>query len=124
MVNSAIFGSFGTVPVDLFSLGYFSAGFGGAVIVSGLFGALLALFERAFPATSDPLGAILRVAWMFFLGLRVMYGDPQLIWFSGLHLIVITGVLLWLRVFLSTGQPEHRSGAIVGDGAADPFVAD
>jgi hypothetical protein len=36
---------------------------------------------------------------MFFVGLRVMYGDPQLVWFSGLHLLMLSTALLWVRVF-------------------------
>ncbi|TFG53000.1 MAG: hypothetical protein E4H37_04455 [Gemmatimonadales bacterium] len=117
MINSQIFNSYGAVPVDLFSLGYFSAGLPGVILITALFGALLASFERLLPATSDPLGAILRVAWMFFLGLRVLYGDPQLVWYSGLHLIVVSSLLVWLAVFLPPERFLHRSHGATADPA-------
>jgi hypothetical protein len=112
MINSIRFGfdPFGGVPVDLVSLGYFSAGVLGVVIVTASFGALLAMFEKVLPATQDALGAVLRVAWMLFLGMRVMYGDPQLIWSGGLHLLVLTGLLLWLRAFLAHPRVKTSLG--------------
>ena len=120
MINSQIFNSVAAVPVDLFSLGFFSAGAPGVIVVAALFGALLAVFERLLPATPDPLGAILRAAWMFFLGLRVMYGDPQLVWYSGLHLIIVSALLAWLAVFLSPGRSAFRAPEAAGGVATPP----
>jgi hypothetical protein len=79
----------------------------GLVAVAVLFGGLLAVFERLLPATAEPVGAILRVAWMFFVGLRVMYGDPQLVWFSGLHLLALFALLLWVRAFVGGAGERH-----------------
>jgi hypothetical protein len=106
MINTGLLHATGSVPADLLSVGYFSAGLAGVVIVAVLFGALLAMFERTLPATAEPFGAILRVGWMFFVGLRVMYGDPQLVWFSGLHLLVLFALLHWARVFVAAGESQ------------------
>jgi hypothetical protein len=113
MINSIRFGTadYSTVPVDLVSLGYFSAGVLGVVALLIVFGAVLGVFERVLPASADPLGAVLRAAWMFFMAMRVLYGDPQLVWGGGLHLIVLTALLLWLRGFLARPAIVPMAGA-------------
>jgi hypothetical protein len=98
MLNSALFYAQGTIPVDLVSLGFYTASVPGVVLVLTGFGALLALFERWLPAGPDPVDCVRRSAWILFLCVRVMYGDPQLIWPGGLHLIVMEGLLLIARI--------------------------
>lgn len=94
MVNSQQFSSFGAVPVDLLSLGYYSAGALGAVAVALAFGTLLGVVERRLPPTADPVRAALRAFWLILLAQRVMYGDPQLFWVPGFWLAVTSLALL------------------------------
>jgi len=107
MVNTTRFPAFGTIPVDLVSLGYFSAGVPGVALLLTMFGALIAWCERLLPATTDPVDCVLRSAWILFISVRVMYGDPQLIWPGGLHLIILSILLLLVRI-LAERRPPTR----------------
>lgn len=94
MVNSEQFSSFGAVPADLLSFGYYSAGPIGAMVVALAFGVLLGGIERWLPPTADPVRAALRGFWVILLAQRVMYGDPQLFWVPGFWLVVTSVALL------------------------------
>jgi hypothetical protein len=59
------------------------------------------------PATTDPVDCVLRSAWILFISVRVMYGDPQLIWPGGLHLIILSILLLLVRI-LAERRPPTR----------------
>ena len=95
MVNTDLLsdGVSGTVPVDLLSFGYYSAGVLGVVLVALVAGFLFALSEILFEGS---MGAVFRVSLAFFLGFRVMYGDPSLAVQNGFYLIMTTGLLLAL----------------------------
>lgn len=94
MVNTALFQGTGGIPVDVLSLGYYSALLPGAVLTVTALGAVIGAGERWLPASPDPLRAGLRVAWLMVIALRIMYADPQLFWRSGLYLLITTGVVL------------------------------
>jgi len=101
MVNTGRFAILGgVVPVDLVSFGYFSAGILGVVMVLVAFGGVLAWLGRLLPATKDPVDCVLRAAWILFVALRVMYGDPQLIWPGGLHLLIMAALLMAVRILV------------------------
>jgi len=110
MVNTALFGLQGGIPVDLLSFGYYSMVLPGALATAAVMGALLGCGERLFPASPDPLRAGLRVSWILLLGFRIMYADPQLFWRLGLNLVIMTGVVglpgLFRSLFPGTG-PIH-----------------
>jgi len=93
MVNTSMFESIGGIPVDVLSLGYYSAALPGALLTAVGMGALVGIGERVFPPSPDPLRASLRVGWVIVLALRVMYADPQLFWRSGLYLLLTTFVV-------------------------------
>ncbi len=104
LVNTAMFGAKGGIPVDLISFGYFSLAVPGVIAVALGMGALLGLGERVFPPSPDPLRAGLRVSWVLVLAFRVMYADPQLFWAWGLYLVLTSLVLAvpsMLRALLS-----------------------
>lgn len=90
MVNTAMFGADGGIPVDVLSLGYYSLLVPGVLLTAAGLGALLGLGERCFPASTDPVRAALRVSWILTLAFRVMYADPQLFWRAGLYLVITT----------------------------------
>lgn len=95
MVNTELLtdGVSGTVPVDIVSFGYFSAGVVGVVVVTLLLGLALGLSEMLFQGST---GTVFRVALSLFLGFRVMYGDPSLATQTGFYLIMTTGLLVGL----------------------------
>jgi hypothetical protein len=64
------------------------------------FGGVLAWLGRLLPATKDPVDCVLRAAWILFVALRVMYGDPQLIWPGGLHLLIMAALLMAVRILV------------------------
>jgi hypothetical protein len=114
MVNTELLDpSAGGIPVDIVSLGYFSAGVVGVVVVAWGFGWLLSAFERALPPGRDPLPAVFRASWMFFLAFRVMYADPQHATSSGFYLLLTTGLLVLpqLRVTLAGMLARHAARA-------------
>ena len=98
MINTELFATFGGIPVDVVSLGYFSAGLAGVLVVAFGFGWLIAWFERLLPPSPDPLFAVFRSIWMFFVAFRVMYADPVQVSAAGFYLMVTTGLLLAPRV--------------------------
>jgi hypothetical protein len=93
-LNGEQFG--GPIPIDLISLGYFSAGGIGVVVLLLLFGACLRLADRLFENQNETVLEVFRVAWMFFLGFRIMYGDPVNSLKVGFYLVVGTGLLLFV----------------------------
>ena len=115
MINTSRFPAFGTIPVDLVSLGFFSAGVPGVVLLLTAFGVLLAGLERGLPASPDPVDCVLRAAWILFISVRVMYGDPQLIWPGGLHLMVMAILLLSMRIL------AERHGSTRDRGLTPPY---
>jgi len=96
MLNSRIFESHGTVPVDLVSFGFMSLWLPGVMIVGALFGYILARAETLMPTTREPVNAVFRAAWMLFLGRTVMYGDPQLVIQACFFLLVTSAALTTL----------------------------
>jgi hypothetical protein len=112
MVNTARFGATGAVPVDLLSFGYFSAGVPGVVLLMLVVGTVLVFFERILPPSPDPTDCILRAAWILFAAVRVMYGDPQLVWSGGLHLILMALVFVAISLVLH-GRTLRGSRAVV-----------
>jgi hypothetical protein len=108
MLNTMLFRADGGIPVDILSLGYFSAFVPGVILTAGGMGAVLGLGERLFPAGSDPLMAGLRVSWLLLLAFRIMYADPQLFWQPGLYLVFTTVAIVlprWLGRLLSSTRP-------------------
>ncbi len=112
MVNTELVtdGGSGTIPVDLLSFGYFSVGLIGVVAVSLAFGAALTLCEPVF---SGRKGAVFRMALLFFMAFRVMYGDPVLAAQAGFNLILIVALLLLPRALRhALSRPGTRRMAI------------
>jgi hypothetical protein len=101
MLNSRIFESDGTVPVDLVSFGYMSLWLPGVILVGTLFGYCLARAETLMPASQEPVNAVLRAAWMLFLARTVMYGDPQLV-IQACFFLLVTSIALAMLPRLRT----------------------
>ena len=94
-VNTSLFGDLlGGIPVDVVSLGYFSAGIVGVVIVAFGFGRLVAVCERRLPATRSGLGSIVRASSLFFVAFRVMYADPVQVMMAGIYLVALAALLV------------------------------
>jgi len=115
MVNTDLLtdGGSGTVPVDILSFGYFSAGVVGVVFVTLLLGFLFGLSETLFQGST---GSVFRVSLALFLGFRVMYGDPSLAMQGGFYLILTAGllvVLMFVRRVL-TREPDHTTEPELG----------
>ena len=89
-VNTSFFATSGAVPVDLITFGYYSMGVPGVLIVMFCFGIILRFFDWCFPVCDDPLWAIFRVAWIFFLPIRIVYGDPSILLKVGFTLMIGT----------------------------------
>jgi hypothetical protein len=108
MVNTELLngGGSGTIPVDILSFGYFSAGVVGVVFVTLFLGFLFGLSEVLFQGST---GTVFRVSLTLFLGFRVMYGDPSLAAQSGFYLIMTTGLLLALGFVrrVLTREPDY-----------------
>lgn len=86
----------GGVPVDVTSLGYYSAGVPGVAIATFLFGAYLFTVDRVirrFLGRGSPL-LVLGISVLFYSGFTVMYGDPQLVLESGFPLLVSLSVVV------------------------------
>lgn len=94
-LNGLQFG--GGIPIDLISLGYYSLGVLGVVILLLLFGATLRLMDRIFMNQNEFIVETFRVSWMFFLGFRIMYGDPVNSLKAGFYLVIGTVLLLYCR---------------------------
>jgi hypothetical protein len=86
------------IPVDLFSLGYYSMGAAGVLITFAAFGALLAVFDKWLTESAGWLGQALRAAWLFYLPFRLLYADPYAALQSGFGLITGTLVVIGLAV--------------------------
>lgn len=92
----------GEIPVDLVSFGYRSAGVFGVILVSFLFGGMLAFLERTFPKTAVGVPGVLRTAWIIFCAtVCLLYADPVNVLRDGLYMLGPTllafGVALVLR---------------------------
>lgn len=105
-INSDYFLTQGTVPVDLVSYGYYSLGVLGVAITMTTFGIILGCFDHILPHTKSPTWATLRVAWLIFLPMRLVYGDPSIILKIGFTLIVCTAV-----VFVTSYKYYRPEGA-------------
>ncbi len=119
MVNTAMFGSTGMIPVDVLSLGYYSLLVPGALLTATAVGAALGLGERWLPGSADPLRAGLRISWIFTLAFRIMYADPQLFWRAGLSLLLTTAVVFTPAMLASAlvPHPVRQSQVPQGSGA-------
>ncbi len=106
MLNTRLFEAQGTVPVDLLSFGYMSAGLVGFVIVCLAFGLLLRWFDRCFPATGSSFVVVFRSVGILFLALRVMYGDPQLVVQAGFFILATFVLLVVGRAVVRAAAPE------------------
>lgn len=110
MLNTHLFDSTGTVPVDVVSFGYMSLWLPGVMVVGVLYGFVVARSERWVPSTREPVGAVMRAAWMLFLARTVMYGDPQLVVQACFGMLVTSGALVMvprLRGLLRRAAVEH-----------------
>jgi oligosaccharide repeat unit polymerase len=96
-INTNYFGTFGTIPVDLVSFGYYSLSIPGVVLVTFVFGIIIRLFDVFFPPQKTAIESIFRAAWIIFLAFRVMYGDVSLIVQGGFELFVGTILLANIR---------------------------
>ncbi|EEG77492.1 O-antigen polymerase [Dethiobacter alkaliphilus] len=96
-VNTNYFGTFGTIPVDLLSFGYYSLSLPGVIIVTFTFGVIIRIFDSIFPPQKTALESILRAAWIVFLSFRVMYGDISLVMQGGFELFVGTILIVMIR---------------------------
>jgi hypothetical protein len=86
------------IPVDLISFGFFNGGIVGLILTCFLFGVSLSFFEKAFPSDGDPIVIIFRVAWIFFMGFRVMYADPVNSLKVGIYLVFGTLAMFFVSV--------------------------
>ncbi len=116
-VNSGLLHSDGTIPTDIVTLGWFSLGLPGVVLVALAYGTLAGLvdtFVRRRLGPEGPLGA-LGVAWMFFAATAALYADPQMVLEGGFYLYVATAVLLFrLRPGTVRSAPGMPAGPALG----------
>ncbi|OPL08179.1 MAG: hypothetical protein AVO33_01325 [delta proteobacterium ML8_F1] len=96
-INTNYFGTFGTIPVDLLSFGYYSLSFPGVFIVTFVFGIIIRAFDVLFPPQKTAIESIFRAAWIIFLAFRVMYGDVSLVMKGGFELFIGTALLYKIR---------------------------
>ena len=87
------------IPVDLLSLGYFSLGALGVLIIFIAFGAVLALFDGWLSESAGWLGQALRAAWLFYLPFRLFYADPYAALQSGFGLIAGTVLIMAMALW-------------------------
>lgn len=87
----------GPMPIDLISFGYYSGGVIGVVLLLLLFGATLRMADRLFSGRNETIIEVFRVAWMLFLGFRIMYGGPVISLKIGFYLVIGTALLLLVR---------------------------
>jgi len=95
MVNSAVLNAEG-VPVDVTSLGYYSAGAPGVALTTFAFGALLFAVDRVvrrYMGRESPL-FVLGVSVVFYVGFSVMYADPQIAMENGFPLFLSLGAVV------------------------------
>ena len=92
LINGAMFGM--PIPIDLLSLGVFSLGYLGLVLVAVLFGLLLRFLDGWLDPSGGWLVAMFRAAWLTYLPVRIMSADPYASLKSGFQLIVGTMILL------------------------------
>ena len=84
------------MPYDLISLGFYSLGWTGVVVISVLFGLGLGMLDRWLKPGGGWLVNAFRAAWMMYLPFRMMYADPYTSMKTGFGLIVGTVVLIAL----------------------------
>ncbi|WP_041531313.1 hypothetical protein [Syntrophotalea carbinolica] len=87
----------GPMPIDLISFGYYSGGVIGVVLQLLIFGATLRMADRLFSGRNETIIEVFRVAWMLFLGFRIMYGGPVISLKIGFYLVIGTALLLLCR---------------------------
>lgn len=87
----------GPIPIDLISFGYYSGGAIGVVLLLLAFGATLRMADRLFSGDNETIIEVFRVAWMIFLGFRIMYGGPVISLKIGFYLVIGTFLLLLIR---------------------------
>ncbi len=95
MVNSAVLNGEG-VPVDVTSLGYYSAGVPGVALATFVFGALLFVVDRVvrrYMGRESPL-FVLGLSVIFYVSFSFMYGDPQIAMENGFPLFVSLGAVI------------------------------
>ena len=112
-INTHQFVAKGGIPVDLLSVGYFSLGIIGVLILTFIYGATLRLFEKLFSPDQKHIFLVFRVAWMFFLSFRVMYGDPQVALKNCFYLLFGTFSILaimFVHKHLAGFHPETPDG--------------
>ncbi|HLJ65322.1 MAG TPA: hypothetical protein VKT70_14500 [Stellaceae bacterium] len=73
------------IPVDLLSMGWFSLGAPGVVILAILYGRLARVIDRALPQRICYGADMVRSCWMMMAGFVVMYGDPRWLLIEQLH---------------------------------------
>ncbi|WP_102335490.1 O-antigen polymerase [Salimicrobium jeotgali] len=105
-LNTRIFNSNGTMPVDIITFGYMSFGIAGVMLTGLAFGVLTKSLESLFSHKKSLLACIFFTSWMIFISFRFMYGDPALAYESAFKLVI--GTIL-LYSFASPGVLRRNS---------------
>ncbi|WP_019422648.1 oligosaccharide repeat unit polymerase [Paenibacillus sp. OSY-SE] len=105
-LNTWMFQTKGTTPVDFVSFGYFNLGIAGVAILGFAFGGLLIFMERIFSANKNWFIVIYRVHWILYFAFRIMYSDPQMAYQSAFTYLIGLGLVL-----MFTNINRHRTAA-------------
>ncbi|MFW5434177.1 hypothetical protein [Paenibacillus apiarius] len=100
-LNTWMFQTKGTTPVDFVSFGYFNLGIAGVAILGFAFGGVLVFMERMFSANKNGFVVIYRVHWILYFAFRIMYSDPQMAFQSAFTYVIGLGLAL---MFMNIGR--------------------
>lgn len=99
------------IPVDVSTLGYFSAGVTGVVLASLLVGVAVGWLELVFPPDSRGVIGVLRLAWIVFMStIGVMYADPVNLLNDGFYVIAPTAIAVALGLMRTSRQVSRQVG--------------
>lgn len=101
------------IPVDLVTLGYFSAGVVGVLVSCTLFGVVLGYLEMMLRPTTHPVLMLLRIFWIVFMStIGVMYADPVNVLNDGLYVILPTVVAVFLGMTKLRGMTQTSASTV------------
>jgi oligosaccharide repeat unit polymerase len=94
----------GQIPVDIITLGYFSFGLAGIMIICVVFGYLIRRFEYFFSGNMNIIIVMFYVQWIEFLSFRVMYADFTNVIKGNIDLIISTIGFIFVYRRINNGK--------------------
>ncbi|MYL56090.1 oligosaccharide repeat unit polymerase [Virgibacillus halodenitrificans] len=87
-LNTESFLNMSGIPVDIISLGFYSFGVAGIILITFLFGALISILEKILVDKNNLMVVVFYVQFIFFVSLRVTYAGPTNVLKSNVCLFV------------------------------------